>query len=248
MGHLRKDDPHGYVTVPEFLARPIRQKDGTLTGGFDGGGFWLPPVKATDHPAHRGLRRGYVPGVTREQLRELVRAGVLDTPKTWRVTRSHAWPLLMWRKAPAARQGDPRLLTAHDVATVRLYCWLRFQGLTRTQAVTMLRGGGTAVRFAIAGTCLFEPDAELIVRGVDAFVFSTADVDAIEARYGTAAQVLYRLPLWWLGVSGDILPRIQQQREAHPTIVRWKQAWTPAALMVAQTQETTELQGKVATG
>lgn len=180
-------------------------------------GFRLPKAAVLE----RGMRE-VVPALTEAQVRTFDhRYGLFDEPlrhpenyKTGDISRMVSW------LTPKRRQGETWLYGTGDAATARLAAWMLNEGLTYTSCVSVLRG--RCVRAVLSfDNCAPTSDVELVVSGADGALFTAAELADLDAR-GLDPGV-HRFPLAWLGITSDVLPRMQKMREDAPNV--WRHRW-----------------------
>jgi hypothetical protein len=198
-------------------------------------GFRLPvssvPERAHLSPADLKLRLT-VPALTTEQIRTLERYGVFDLYQfAYADTRQGV--TVLWQR-PKRRRGETARYSLVDVATARLYGWLKQVSrlrpeleVTHARIAASLRGAD-AVRALLSLVLRTEPGAAMFVQR-DALMLLTdklvekyvAYEDAGIARYGprwSEGRPYAVLPLRWLGMRRDVLPRVQKMRAREPEV------------------------------
>lgn len=187
-------------------------------------GFQLPKRDPLDLPGWAALRRGEVPAVSRDFVRQLDRAGCFDIPKLAVRDRRRDFAIVVWQR-PRVRQGEPRLYSGHDLLTVQIAAWMSREGYALRYIVAALRGSNAIRHLLFHLRAIYQrPDVELSYGAGIWNVFNESDVQDYIASC-RAAQLpdpfAVRLPLPWLECLRTNFARLRALRaEARTVVIR----------------------------
>ena len=173
-----------------------------------------------------------VPPLSTERLRTAERYGLFDNVAgVWNGSNGAT---VQW-VARRGRQGDARLYTIRHVAVARLIAWMQRDGLKIREIALILRGPASVaatLRASNAEAVYVYRVGESVADGACASMQMLKGMKPVDPAIGR--QWLF--PLAWLGMNGEVLPRVQKIRERKPYV--WnRRPMTPAEIVTARLVE-----------
>jgi hypothetical protein len=186
------------------------------------------PVAAVKHlPAKEREAARTIPGLTVEMVRTCERYGLFDDFRL-KVSRDRGYWFL-WKRR---KRGETRLYTVLDVAVARLVSWGRASGLTMRELALLIRGRSD-VRALIAADGAESVYAYRIGRTFEGGCVVPAENRGLLRLSDPGIGQEWDFPIAWLGLNGNLLPKVQKLRAVHPEV--WRHRWVePSAVMTAE--------------